>query len=93
MSDNSTSNAAQCGCTVAVVRERCPMCGQPTGPWKAARICSVCHKPIRKGHKWRIENSMIRHRVCDDPESYRPEAQPEEGDNGSSPISSRVSNV
>lgn len=51
-------------------RERCPTCGQPVGPWKATRVCSLCQKPIRKGHKWQIENSVVRHRVCDDPESY-----------------------
>lgn len=50
--------------------ERCPTCGQKVGPWKATRICGVCQKPIRKGHKWHIEGSMIRHRVCDDPDSY-----------------------
>ncbi len=51
-------------------RERCPTCGQPIGTWVPARICAVCHQPIRKGHKWRIEQSTIRHRNCDQPDAY-----------------------
>lgn len=59
-------------------RERCPTCQQPIGPWKPTRICGVCHRAILKGHKWRIENSVIRHRLCDDPISYEPSV-PREG--------------
>lgn len=51
-------------------RERCPTCGQPVGVWKATRICGVCQKPIRKGDKWHIDGSTVKHRVCDDPQSY-----------------------
>lgn len=51
-------------------RERCQTCGQPIGHWKPTKICGVCQKPIRKGHKWQIVGSMVQHRVCDDPDSY-----------------------
>ncbi len=49
----------------------CPTCGQKIGLWVPSRICGLCHKPIRKGHKWQIDNSLIRHRICDDPYNYR----------------------
>lgn len=55
---------------VLAERERCPTCNQPVGAWKPSRICAKCAKPIRKGHKWHIVKSKIRHRVCDDPDSY-----------------------
>ena len=51
-------------------RERCPTCGQPTGPWKPTRICGVCQKPILKGHKWHVDGSAVKHRLCDQPDSY-----------------------
>ena len=51
--------------------QRCPTCGQPVGPWKETRICGLCHKPVRKGHKWQVVNSMIQHRVCEHPDSYQ----------------------
>lgn len=53
-------------------RERCPTCGQPIGPWQPSRVCGVCHRAIRKGDKWKIVNSMVQHRICDDPQAYEP---------------------
>lgn len=54
----------------AVLPERCPTCGQPVGRWKPARVCGLCHQPMRRGHKWQIVNSTIQHRDCQNPESY-----------------------
>ncbi len=59
-------------------RERCPTCGQPVGPWKPSRICALCGLPILKGHKWRIEGSVIQHRMCKRPDAYETTPAPEE---------------
>jgi uncharacterized protein with PIN domain len=56
-------------------RDRCPTCGHPIGPWKPLRVCALCKQPIRKGHKWHIVNSVVRHRVCTDPDAYEKKAK------------------
>jgi len=53
------------------VRDRCPTCGQPIGPWKPTKVCWKCKQPIRKGHKWHFVNSRAEHRSCADPDSYK----------------------
>lgn len=37
-------------------------------PTKLGRICSECHLPIGKGHKYSFFGSSVRHRNCADPE-------------------------
>lgn len=50
----------------------CPKCSH-TYTTGSRRICYKCKKPITRRHKWVIENSKIRHRLCDDPTHYVPE--------------------
>lgn len=45
----------------------CPTCHQVL-PTKLGRICSECHLPIGKGHKYEFFGSSVRHRNCADPE-------------------------
>ncbi len=48
----------------------CPTCGQKIKSTTLARICGECGKPIQRHHKFYFDGSVIKHRVCDDPESY-----------------------
>jgi hypothetical protein len=48
---------------------RCSCCAQPITK-EPVRVCTVCHRPILRGHKWQIRNGRLRHRLCRWPESY-----------------------
>ena len=56
---------------------RCPHCKQAMPPvYKPQKVCCECKKPIERGHKWqwilKKNCSMIAHRHCDNPGSYKP---------------------
>lgn len=69
-------NAYKCPCGGKLVNEQgddagcCPTCGKPINP--RPRICGRCGKQIRNDHKWYVSGSTIYHKVCDDPQSYKP---------------------
>jgi hypothetical protein len=44
----------------------CPVCHQVL-PMKLGRICSECHLPIGKGHKYEFCACSVRHKNCSDP--------------------------
>lgn len=57
--------------------DRCPMCRRPYAPAKTPqRICGACKGPIAKGHKYYFDESVIKHRDCNDPESYPRKQEP-----------------
>lgn len=51
--------------------ERCMYCGQVAPATKPGKVCGLCGKPILRNHKWHIVESMVQHRVCEEPDSYR----------------------
>jgi len=52
--------------------DTCPTCGRPFGA-QPRKICAKCKRPIGRGHKWRFTpDGRVEHRVCDEPEAYRP---------------------
>lgn len=47
----------------------CPTCGQKIREAKG-RLCGACRKPIKRHHKFLFDGSEVRHRCCEEPESY-----------------------
>lgn len=45
--------------------KECPTCHRPFE--RKGKICQSCHKPIKKGHRWHIAGSVVRHDDCGNP--------------------------
>lgn len=48
----------------------CRECGQRLPATQHRRVCAACGKPILRGHKYVFVGSEVRHRTCEDPQSY-----------------------
>lgn len=57
----------------------CPACRQRLPGSPAKRVCASCGKGILRGHKFVFDGSTVRHRVCEQPDAYRPTAEPTGG--------------
>lgn len=56
--------------------DRCPHCKQPLGArvqqLHRGRICIDCNRSMGRHDKFTISKDGLRHRNCEDPESYLP---------------------
>ena len=57
--------------------KRCPTCNQPIER-KSGRVCFLCGRQIARHDKFFFEDGRVRHRVCDKPTEYTPEAKAQE---------------
>jgi predicted amidophosphoribosyltransferase len=55
----------------------CGECGQRL-PQSKGMICAVCHKPIKKHHRWQVVGSLVQHKLCSDPKMSKNPPQEQE---------------